>query len=102
MKQLTKNIPADSELLFGDVLNKRISQINNTNSALTKPALSDQIKTVGITKIRYPTTPLAIITSNQKTDIPYGGALLQGEEETNRETTGTTGTKLSELWCKKC
>ena len=32
---------------------------------------SDQIKTVvGITKIRHPTTPPAIITSNQKTDIP--------------------------------
>ena len=32
---------------------------------------SDQIKTtVGITKIRHPTTPPTIITSNQKTDIP--------------------------------
>ena len=38
MKQLTKNVPAESELLFGDDLNKRISQINNTNSALAKPA----------------------------------------------------------------
>ena len=38
MKQLTKNVPAESELLFGDDLNKRISQINNTNSALEKPA----------------------------------------------------------------
>ena len=37
MKQLTKNVPAESELLFGDDLNKRISQINNTNSALAKP-----------------------------------------------------------------
>ena len=38
MKQLIKNVPAESELLFGDDLNKRISQINNTNSALAKPA----------------------------------------------------------------
>ena len=38
MKQLTKNVPGESELLFGDDLNKRISQINNTNSALAKPA----------------------------------------------------------------
>ena len=40
MKQLTKNVPAESELLFGDDLNKRISQINNTNSALAKPAFT--------------------------------------------------------------
>ena len=38
MKQLTKNVPAESELLFGDDLNKRISQINNINSALAKSA----------------------------------------------------------------
>ena len=38
MKQLTKNIPAESELFFRDDLNKSISQINNTNSALAKPA----------------------------------------------------------------
>ena len=37
MKQRSKNVPAESELLFGDDLNKRISQINNTNSALAKP-----------------------------------------------------------------
>ena len=44
MKQLTKNVPAESELLFGKDLNKRISQINNTNSCLTKPAFrSNQI-----------------------------------------------------------
>ena len=36
MKQITRNVPAESELLFGDDLNKRISQINNTNSALAK------------------------------------------------------------------
>ena len=60
---------------------------------------SDQIKTVvGITKIRHPTTPPAIITSSQKTDTPPGRALLQGEGETSRATTGTTGTKLSKLW----
>ena len=38
MKQLTKNVPAESKLLFGDDLNKRISQTNNTNGALAKPA----------------------------------------------------------------
>ena len=58
----------------------------------------DQVKMVGITKVRYPTTPPAIITNNQKTDIPPGGALLQGEGKTSKATTGTTGTKLSKLW----
>ena len=36
MKQLTKNVSPESELLFGDDLNKRISQIKNINSALAK------------------------------------------------------------------
>ena len=38
MNELTKNVPAESELLLGDDLNKRISQINNANSAFAKPA----------------------------------------------------------------
>ena len=39
MGQLAKNVPNGSELLFGDDLNKRITQINNTNNALlTKPS----------------------------------------------------------------
>ena len=38
MRQLAKNVPKGSELLFGDNLNKRITQINNTNNVLlTKP-----------------------------------------------------------------
>ena len=41
--------------------------------------LSKQVKTVGITNVRYPTTPPAKITVNPKTDIPPGGALVQGE-----------------------
>ena len=46
MKQLTGNVPAKSELIFGDDLNKRISQINNTNSAWQNQHLSDQVKMV--------------------------------------------------------
>ena len=39
MRQLAKNVPNGSELLSGDDLNKRITQINNTNNALlTKPS----------------------------------------------------------------
>ena len=38
MKQLAKNVTNGRELLFGDDLNKRVKQINNTNNALlTKP-----------------------------------------------------------------
>ena len=71
MKQLTTNIAAKSELLFEDDLNKRISQINNTNSALAKPAFTRPSQNGRYTKIRYPATPPAIITNNQKTDILF-------------------------------
>ena len=40
MKELTNNVPPGSKLLFGDDLNKRISQINNTNTALSLPSSS--------------------------------------------------------------
>ena len=61
--------------------------------------LSEQIKMVGTTKSRYPATPSAMITSNQKTDISPRGALLQREGETSRAATGTTGIELSKfLW----
>ena len=45
MKQLTKNVPAESELLFGDDQSKRVTQINDTNSAL---ANSIFVRTTGI------------------------------------------------------
>ena len=70
MKQRTKNFPTESELLFGDDINKRIRQINNTNSALAKPAFRQIETTVGITKIRHPATPPVIIAINKKTYIP--------------------------------
>ena len=35
MKSLTKNVPAKSEWLFGDNLNKRINTISSINTALT-------------------------------------------------------------------
>ena len=45
MRQLAKNVPLGSEILFGDDLNKRITQINNTNNALlTKPSLTVSYK----------------------------------------------------------
>ena len=53
---------------------------------------------VGITKIRYPKTPPAIITNNQKTDIPPEDLLLQGKGETSKAITGTIGIKLCKLW----
>ena len=35
MKSLAKNVPAKSEWLFGDDLNKRIITISSVNTALT-------------------------------------------------------------------
>ena len=91
MKLLTKNVRAESELLFGDDLNKRISQIKNTKSALAKSAFRPNQNNGRYNKNQA----LYNTTSNQKTDILPAGALLQGEGETSR---GTTGTKLSKLW----
>ena len=45
----------------------------------------------------YSKTAPPITSSNQKTDIPHGGALLQGEGEASRPTTETTGIELSKL-----
>ena len=101
MKQLTKNVPAESELLFGDDLNKRISQINNTNSALARPAfrLNQNSGRYDRNQAPYNTTSN---NNHQQSKNGYppspGRALLQQEGETSRATTGTTGTKLSKLW----
>ena len=45
----------------------------------------------------YSKTTPPITSSNQKTDIPHGGALLQGEGKANRSTTETTGIEFSKL-----
>ena len=59
--------------------------------------LSDQIKMVDITKVRYPITPLAIVTNNQKMDIPPEDLFLKGEGETSKAITGTT--ELNSVSC---
>ena len=69
MKQTNKNVPTESKLLFEDDLNKRINQTNKPTMTWQNQHLSEQIKMVE-TKFRYPTTPPANITSNQKMDIP--------------------------------
>ena len=99
MKQLTNNVPAESELLFGDDLNKRISQINNINSALANSAFIRPNQNSD----RYNKNQAPYITTSNnhqqsKNGYPPGGALLQGEMETSRATAETTGTKLSKLW----
>ena len=98
MKQLTKNVPAESELLFGDDLNKRISQINNTNSALAKPAFRPNQNSGRYNKNQVPYNTTSNNHQQSKNGYPPGRALVQGEGETSRATTGTTGTKLSKLW----
>ena len=98
MKQLTKNVPAESELLFGDDLNKRISQINNTNSALAKPAFRPNQNSGRYNKNQAPYNTTSNNHQQSKNGYPPGRALLQGEGETSRATTGTAKNKLSKLW----
>ena len=40
MQPLTKNVPSESEWLFGNDLSKRITQLNSTNAALIKTSVS--------------------------------------------------------------
>ena len=40
MQPLTKNVPPESEWLFGNDLSKRIKQLNSTNTALIKTSIS--------------------------------------------------------------
>ena len=37
LKHLAKDVPSGADILFGDEINKRISQLSATNSALQKP-----------------------------------------------------------------
>ena len=98
MKQLIKHVLAESEPLPGNNLNKRISQINNVKSALAKPAFRPNQNIGMCNKSQSPTTPPAIITSNQKMDIPPEGIWKQAESETSRAIAGTTENKLSNFW----
>ena len=97
MKQLTRNVAAESELLFGDDLNKRISQINNANNALAKLTFTRASQNGRYNKNQV----LCNTTSNNyqqsKNGYPHGGTLLQGEGETTKATTGTTETKLNKF-----
>ena len=54
IKRLTKNILAESEPLFGDDLNNRISQINNIDNVLAKPAFRTNKKSSRYHKIQAP------------------------------------------------
>ena len=40
MQPLAKNVPPESEWLFGNELSKRINQLNSTNTALIKTSVS--------------------------------------------------------------
>ena len=42
MQALAKDVPSDSEWLFGDDLNKRINNIRRTGSAVTSPSYQNQ------------------------------------------------------------
>ena len=78
MKQLTKNVPAESELLFGDDLNQRISKINNTNNALAKPAFGPNQNNGRYNKNQAPYSTTSNNHQQSKNRYPPRGALLQG------------------------
>ena len=40
MQPLTKNVPRESEWLFGNDMSKRINQLKSTNTALIKTSIS--------------------------------------------------------------
>ena len=44
MQPLAKNVPPESEWLFGNELSKRINQLNSTNTALIKTSVSLQLE----------------------------------------------------------
>ena len=88
MKQVTKNVPAESELLFGDDdLNKRISQINNTNSSLARSAFRLNQNSGRYNKNQAPCNTTS--NNHQQSKNRYPPPLLGR---------ATTGTKLNKLW----
>ena len=97
MKQLTKNVPAESELLFGDDLNKKASQIKKTNSTLAQPAFIKTDENGRYIKSQVPYNTTTNNHQQSKSGYPPRGALLHGERETGRATAGATETKLNEL-----
>ena len=100
IRQLARKVPNGLELLFGDDLNKSITQINNTNNALlTKPCHTVSCKTAPNQTARYSNGKNTTYQQNSnqypKNLHPSGKALLLGEGWTSRATTASTGTGKS-------
>ena len=95
MRQLIKNLPVKSELLFADDLNKR--------SILAKPTslrAQGTNQNARYNQRKYAATIVTFISNNQKMVIPQPSrkdALPQGKEETFREAATTSGTEISKL-----
>ena len=99
---MAKNVPLGSEILFGDDLNKRITQINNTNNALlTKPSLTVSYKPspnqTGWYSNGKNTTYQHQQNSNQypKNLHPSWKSSTTGRRGTDRATTASIGTEKS-------
>ena len=77
MEQLTKNIPSESEWLFGNDLTKRINQLNSTNTALIKTSISSYSgKNTRYSSKQSASRPSTSHPTLQKTCSLPGGALL--------------------------
>ena len=66
MQPLTKNVPPESEGLFGNDLSKRINQLNSTNTALIKTSISSYSGK----NTRYPSKQSTSRPSTSATNTP--------------------------------
>ena len=110
MRQLAKNIPNGSELLFGDDLNKSITQISNTSNALlTKNQATlyhtnlQQIKWVGIAMVKLQPINIKTVINVQKTCIPPEKLSYweKGEQAEQQKITGTEKIKYVKFQCRE-
>ena len=94
MQPLTKNVPPESESLFGKDSSKRINWLNSTNTTLIKICASSHSGKITDTHSNNPShqhlQPIL-----QKTYILPGGALLKGRNGQDSSATDLPETKFS-------
>ena len=89
MQALAKDVPSDSEWLFGDDLNKRINNIRRTGSAITNPSYQNNNTSSRTTEVLQ----LVVKIKIQKPFSLPGGALLKRRVRKSRPTNSTASKK---------
>ena len=97
MQPLTKNVPPESEWLFGNDLSKRFNQLNSTNTALIKTSISSYSgkNTRYHLNNHHHQGHQHMQPTLQKTCSLPGGALLKGRDGSNSRATDSPETKFS-------